>query len=102
VGQFDDGNALGPEKQDKRNKPEPDGDSAVGGDGWDDIQVENGDNEKQNEVHASQDAAQIRHAGSDVRGGRDDGLVLQYAAPSSAKEKSRFLAALGMTNRGPE
>src|SRR4030088_1016177 len=43
VRQFDDCDALWPEKQDKRNNPEPDRDATVGSDGGDHVQIEDGD-----------------------------------------------------------
>ena len=54
VRELDDGDALRPEKEHERNDPQPDGDAAVGGDRRNDIQIEDGDDEEQNEVPASQ------------------------------------------------
>src|SRR5882762_1272399 len=54
VGEFDDGDALRPEEKKKRDDPEPDGDAAVGGDGRDYVQVEDGDHEEEDEVAASE------------------------------------------------
>src|SRR5215472_15299477 len=61
VSEFDDGNALGPEKKKKRNDPEPDRDPAVRGDGRDDVEVENGNDEEKNEVPAAEDALKVRY-----------------------------------------
>src|ERR1700731_4621808 len=46
--EFNDGDALRPEEEKKGDDPEPDSDAAVGGDGRNDIQVENGDDEEEN------------------------------------------------------
>src|SRR6185437_9438066 len=70
--EFDDGNALRPEKKDQRNNPEPDGDATVRGDGGDHVQVENSDDEKENEVPAAQNATQTRSFILHRRSGRDD------------------------------
>ena len=59
MGEFDDGNALRPEEKKKRDDPEPDGDAAVGGDGGDYIQVEDGDHEEKDEIAASEGADQM-------------------------------------------
>src|SRR5215472_1848017 len=60
VREFDDGDALRPEKKKKRNDPKPDGDAAVCGDGWDNVQVENGNDKEQNEVPAAEDAFEMK------------------------------------------
>jgi hypothetical protein len=59
VGEFDDGDALGKEKKNERDEPEPDGDSAVGGDGGNDVEVEDGDDEEEDEVAASEGAEEF-------------------------------------------
>jgi hypothetical protein len=59
VGEFDDGDALGPEEEDEGDNPEPDGDAAVGGDGGDDVEVEDGDDEEEDEVAASEGADEL-------------------------------------------
>ncbi len=59
VGEFDDGNALRPEEKKKRDDPEPDSDATVGRDGWDYVQVEDGDNEEENEVAAAEGADEV-------------------------------------------
>src|SRR5215469_6053320 len=53
VGEFDDGDALGPEEKKKRDDPEPDGDAAVGGDRGDDVQVEDCYDEKEYKIAAA-------------------------------------------------
>src|SRR6266446_7008392 len=53
------GNALRPEKKNQRDHPQPDRDAAVGGDRRNNIQVENGDDEEENEVSLAQNAAQV-------------------------------------------
>ena len=58
--EFDDGDALRPEKENERDDPEPDGHAAVCGDRWDDVEIENGDDEKENEVPTAEHAAQVR------------------------------------------
>src|SRR5438309_1475959 len=45
--EFDHCNALWPEKQDQRNDPKPDRDAAISRDGWKNIEVKDGDDEKQ-------------------------------------------------------
>ncbi len=40
--------------------PQPDGDSAVGGDGRDHVQVEDSDHEQQNQIGAAEDALEMR------------------------------------------
>src|ERR1700728_2118833 len=57
--QFDDGDALWPEEQKQRDDPEPDCDTAVGRDGRDDVQVEDRDNEKEDEITASEGSDQV-------------------------------------------
>ena len=60
VGEFDDGDALRPEEKKERDDPEPDGDAAVGRDGGDDIEIEDGDYEEEDEIAASEGADQVR------------------------------------------
>jgi hypothetical protein len=59
MGEFDDGDALRPEEKKKRDDPKPDGDAAVGGDGGDDVEVEDGDYEEEHEIAASEGADQV-------------------------------------------
>ena len=63
VGEFDDGDALRPEEEEQRNDPEPDGDAAVGGDGGNDVEIEDGDDEEKDEIKASEDAFEVRRVG---------------------------------------
>ena len=58
--EFDDGDALRPEEEDERNNPEPDSNAAVGGDRRNDVEIEDGDDEKKNEVPTAEDAAEMR------------------------------------------
>ena len=60
VRQLNHGDALRPEKEYERDDPQPDGYTAIGGDGGNDVQVEDGDNKKQNEVPPPQHAAEVR------------------------------------------
>ncbi len=50
MGQLNDGDALRPEKEQQGNEPEPNGDAAIRGDGRDDVEVKNGDDEKENQI----------------------------------------------------
>src|ERR1700686_1518933 len=59
VREFDDGDALRPEEKKKGDDPEPDGDAAVGGDGRDDIEVEDGDYEEEDEIAAPEGADEV-------------------------------------------
>jgi hypothetical protein len=59
VSEFDDGDALRPEEEDEGDDPEPDGDAAVGGDGRDDVEVEDGYDEEEDEVAASEGADEL-------------------------------------------
>ena len=59
VSEFDDGDALRPEEEDEGDDPEPDGDAAVGGDGGDYVQVEDGDYEEEDEIAASEGADEV-------------------------------------------
>ena len=63
VGEFDDGDALRPEEKDEGDDPEPDGDAAVGGDGRDDVEVEDGDDEEEDEIAASEGADEVGRGG---------------------------------------
>ena len=65
--ELDDGDALRPEEKYERNDPKPDCDTAVCGDRWDDVEIEDGDDEQENEVGASEDTAEMR---SRIRRGR--------------------------------
>ena len=91
VGEFDDGDALRPEEKKKRDDPEPDGDAAVGRDGGDDVQVEDGDYEKENEIAASEGADQVGLGGGLGGGGQSlfDGCEQQVP--------HRAFARFGMT-----
>ena len=53
---FDHRDPLWPEKQQQRNKPQPDGHAPVGGDAGDNIQIEYGDDKQQHQVKASEHA----------------------------------------------
>ena len=68
--EFDDRDALRPEEEKKRDDPEPDGDAAVGGDGGNDVEIEDGDDEEQNEIAAAEGADQVRLVG--LGGGGQD------------------------------
>ena len=59
VREFDDGDALRPEEKKQRDDPEPDGDAAVGGDRGDDVEIEDGDDEEQHQIAASEGADQV-------------------------------------------
>src|SRR5580700_1353854 len=63
LGKFDYGYALGPEEKDEGDDPEPDGDAAVGCDGGDDVEVEDGYYEKEDQVAASEGADEVGRAG---------------------------------------
>jgi len=77
VREFDDGDSLGPEKKEKGDAPEPDRHPAVGGNGWDHIQIENGDDEKQDEVPAAEHALETRSFGGCDGGVWYDNLASQ-------------------------
>src|SRR5260370_41906396 len=47
--EFDDGDALRPKEEEEGDDPEPDGDAAVGGDAGDDVEIEDGDDEEEDE-----------------------------------------------------
>ena len=63
VSEFDDGNALRPEKKNERNNPQPDGHTAIGGDGGNHIEIENGNDEQQHQIAAPECADQMRLSG---------------------------------------
>jgi len=69
VGKLDNGNALRPEKQEEGDDPEPDGNASVRGDGGDYVQVKDSNDEKQDEIAASEGADQVRLGGG-LGGGR--------------------------------
>src|SRR5579863_155558 len=60
VREFDYRDALRPEEKQERDDPEPDGDPAVGRDGWNYVEVEDSDYEKEDEIAASEGADQVR------------------------------------------
>ena len=70
MGEFDDGDALRPEKKNEGDDPQPDGDAAIGRDGWDDVEIENGHDEEKNEVAAPEGADQVRLGGGLGGGGQ--------------------------------
>jgi len=88
VSEFDDGDALRPKEKQERDDPEPDGYATVGGDGGDDVEVEDGDYEKEHKISASEGADQVR-----LRGGLGGGGQVQPKAGSSPG-----VARFGMTN----
>jgi hypothetical protein len=95
--QFDDGDALRPEKQDEGNKPEPDGNAAVGGDGGNDVEIEDRDNEKQDQVTASEGSDEVRLRGLGVSGQR----LPQRLKPDDLSESNSspgLAPGFGMTN----
>ena len=47
------------EKKKKRNDPEPDGDATIRSDGRNNVEVEDGNDEEQNEVPAAEDALEM-------------------------------------------
>ena len=55
--QFDHGDALRPEEKNQGDDPQPDGYAAIGGDGRDNVEIEDRDDEEKDEVPAAQDAA---------------------------------------------
>src|ERR1700693_5078856 len=61
--QFDDVYALGPEEEKQRDDPEPDGDTAVGRDRRDYVEIEDGNYEQENEIAASEGADQVGLSG---------------------------------------
>jgi hypothetical protein len=60
VSQLDYCDALRPEKKEQGDDPEPDGDTAVSGDAGDDVEVEDGDYEKQDQIEAAENALEVR------------------------------------------
>jgi hypothetical protein len=56
VGKLDNGDTLRPEEEDEGDDPEPDCDAAVGRDGRDDVQVEDGDDKEEDKIAASEGA----------------------------------------------
>jgi len=63
VGEFDDGDPLREKEEDQGDDPEPDRHAAVGCDGGDYIQVEDGDYEQEDEIAASESADQVGLSG---------------------------------------
>ena len=92
VSEFDDGDALRPEEEKKGDDPEPDGDAAVGGDGWDDVEVKDGDYEEQDKIAASESADQVR-LNFGLGGGGQDRL-----ADCKTADSLPGFARFGMTN----
>jgi hypothetical protein len=74
VSEFDDGDALRKEEEKKGDDPEPDGDAAVGCDGGDYVQVEDGDYEEEDEIAASEGADEVRLRSGLGGGGHGKGL----------------------------
>ena len=54
---------CGQKKRMQGDDPEPDGDAAVGGDGGNDVEIEDSNYEEENEVAASEGADQVRLGG---------------------------------------
>jgi len=69
VGEFDDRDALRPEKKQEGDNPEPDGDAAVGGNRGNDVEIEYGDHEQQHQIAAPEGADQVRLSGGLGGGG---------------------------------
>ncbi len=59
---------CGQKKRTQGDDPQPDGYAAIGGDGRDNVEIEDRDDEEKDEVPAAQDAAQM---GRVLCGGRD-------------------------------
>ena len=76
--EFNHGDALWPEEQHERDDPQPDRYAAIGGDGRNDVEVEDGDNKKQNEVPSSQHPAQAGRFLRYSRCRRSGDLVRQW------------------------
>ncbi len=55
VGELEDGDALRPKEKQQCDEPQPDGDSAVGGDRRNHVQVEDGDHKQQNQIPTAKD-----------------------------------------------
>ena len=85
VGEFDDGDALRKEEKKEGDDPEPDGDAAVGGDGGNYVEIEDGDYEEKDEIAASEGADQVGLGGGLGGGGQS---FVSLAA------NSRFLTGL--------
>ncbi len=60
MGQFDDRDALRPEEKEERDDPKPYGHAAISRDGRNDVQIEDGNDEEQHEIAASEGADQVR------------------------------------------
>src|SRR5579862_6046849 len=58
--EFDNGDTLRKEEEDQRDDPEPDRDTAVRGDGRDNVQIEHSHDEEQDEIAAPEGADQVR------------------------------------------
>src|SRR5580704_2435481 len=71
--EFDHGDSLGPEEKYQRDDPQPYGDTTVGGNGGDDVQIKYGDDEKQDEVPPAKNAAQMRCFRDPDRSGNRNG-----------------------------
>ncbi|MFZ0144275.1 MAG: hypothetical protein WAL08_07945, partial [Candidatus Sulfotelmatobacter sp.] len=90
VGKFDYSDALRKEEEHQGDDPEPDGDAAVGCDGGNYVQVEDGDDEEEDEIAASEGTDQVRLSGLIRRGqGLLDGCKQQVP--------HRAFARFGMT-----
>src|SRR5690348_7176349 len=103
MSEFDDRDALRPEKKNKRNDPEPDGDASIRSDGGNDVEIEDGHDEQQNQVPAAENALEVgsfgrRHCGR--RGDRDIVRQERFLAPQNhAEHKNRALQTPpGMTS----
>ena len=70
MGEFDDGDALGPEEEKKGDYPEPDGDPAIGRDRGDDVEVEDSDDKKQDQIAASEGTDEVDLSGGLGGGGQ--------------------------------
>ena len=70
VSEFDYGDALRKEEEEERDDPEPDCDPAVGGDGRDYVEIEDGNYEQENEIAAPEGADQVRLGGGLGGGGQ--------------------------------
>jgi hypothetical protein len=60
VSELDDGDALRPEKKKQGNDPEPNGNAPVGGDGGNNVEIEDGDYEEQHKIAAPESTDQVR------------------------------------------
>jgi hypothetical protein len=61
--EFDDCDALRPEEEQEGDDPEPDGDSTIGSNAGDDVQIEDGYDKEENQIAASEGADQVRLSG---------------------------------------